>query len=86
MGDRRGNRGIHRTDEQILAHAEDIELLRAIAAGRLSTAPELRMSLRRLAREECILAGFRSGTTPLLLPRGQAILAAANGEVAGPLE
>ena len=86
MGDRRGTRGIHRTDDQILNHTEDVDLLRAVAAGTVRTAPETRMDLRRLARDELVLAGFGTGTTPILLPRGQRILDAVNGMLPRPVE
>ena len=86
MGDRRVARGIHRNDDQILNHVEDVDLLRAIAAGKVTVQPALRMDLRRLAREELILAGFGTGTTPTLLPRGQRILDAANGMLPRPVE
>ena len=36
--------------------------------------------LRRLARDELILAGFGSGAVPTLLPRGQRLLEAARGK------
>ena len=86
MGDRRTARGIHRTDDQILDHSEDVDLLRAVAAGQVTTQAALRMDLRRLARDDLLLAGFGAGTTPILLPRGQRILDAANGILPRPVE
>ena len=86
MGERRSARGIHRTDDQILNHTEDVDLLRAVAAGQVTTQPALRMDLRRLARDELLLAGFGTGTTPILLPRGQRIVDVANGMLARPVE
>lgn len=87
MGQRRERRGLPpRTDRQVLAHVEDVYLLGEIAQGRVRVDPGVRMTLRRLAREDLCLAGFGIGTVVTLLPRGQRILAAARGEIASPLE
>lgn len=86
MGDRRSNRGIHRTDQQILDHAADVWLLSQIAAGRVRTDPQNRMDLRRLASDGLILAGFGTGSIASLLPRGHRIVAAARGEYTLPRE
>jgi hypothetical protein len=86
MGERRSNRGIHRTDQQILDHATDVWLLTEVAAGRVRTHPQNRMDLRRLASDGLILAGFGTGALAALLPRGQRIVAAARGEYTLPRE
>lgn len=79
MGERR-RRVRDRTDEQILAHETDMFLLSRIESGQVRVTPELRFDLRRLSDEGCIVAGFGTGTTPMLLPRGARLLAAARGE------
>ena len=86
MGERRSNRGIHRTDQQILDHPTDVWLLTEIAAGRVRTDPRNRMDLRRLASDGLVLAGFGTGSPASLLPRGQRIVAAARGEFTLPRE
>lgn len=87
MGERRAGRGTKpRSDEQILSHTEDVALLQAIADGQVTVQPSIRMDLRRLAREELLLAGFGIGTTPTLLPRGVRLVAVANGEIATPMD
>lgn len=72
---------MRRTDQQILAHPVDMQLIEAAARGELRTAPKLRTDLARLAREDVVLAGFGSGVAVLLLPRGARLLAAARGEL-----
>jgi hypothetical protein len=84
MGERRTNRGVIRTDAQILDHDDDVQMLLAVAAGRVTVDATNRMHLRRLAREELLLAGFGTGTTATLLPRGQRVVEAARGEVPRP--
>lgn len=81
MSERRAFRGIYRTDQQILAHDADVWLLGEIAAGRIRMDPSNRIELRRLARDDLILAGFGRGIMPTLQPRGACILAAARGEI-----
>jgi hypothetical protein len=80
MSERRELRTGTRTDEQILAHAADLFLLERIQRGEITNAPELRMDLRRLARDELILVGFGRGSRPTLLPRATRLLATAHGE------
>ena len=81
-----------RADEQILAHASDMTLLRAVADGRVLRgdsgtdtglmAPHLldgepvRMSLRRLARDD--LVEMPLSGPPRLAPRGTLLLRASN--------
>lgn len=81
MSERRPNRGLARTDAQILAHDAAVWLLGQVAAGRVSVSPATRMDLRRLASDDLVLAGFGRGTVPTLLPRGARILAASRGEI-----
>jgi hypothetical protein len=50
-------------------------LLHDIAAGKVVTSADLRSDLRRLAHEDLILAGFGIGHRPMLLPRGERLLA-----------
>ncbi|HEX2904417.1 MAG TPA: hypothetical protein VHO01_13270 [Jatrophihabitans sp.] len=69
-----------RTDQQILAHFGDMQLIEAAGRGDLSTTPELRPDLARLAREDVLLAGFGTGVAVVLLPRGSRLLATARGE------
>ena len=82
------------TERELLAREDDMLLLRAVAAGRVLRgeaggeasvwAPHyldhqlVRLELRRLATQELILMPI-SGP-PVLAPRGQRLLAAANGE------
>lgn len=82
MSGQRAFRGIHRTDQQILAHEGDLWLLGEIAARRIRMDAGNRMDLRRLAQDDLILAGFGRGTVPTLQSRGARILAAARGEIA----
>ena len=84
MSERRPHRGVHRTDNQILSHLGDMQLIQAAGRNQLRTAPELRADLARLAREDVLLAGFGEGVTVMLLPRGLRLLAAARGELALP--
>jgi hypothetical protein len=86
MGERRSNRIQPRTDRAIVEHPEDAWMLVEVAAGRITMGPETRSSLRRLAREDVLLAGFGAGSVPLLLPRGQRLLAAIHGEVPMPTD
>src|SRR5947199_320444 len=58
MSERRAFRVGPRTDLQILDHAEDMAVLVAIAGGRYIRSPDDRLTLRRLAREDLLLAGF----------------------------
>ena len=83
------------TDQQLLDRPDDIELLRAVVRGRVTradgstaiSAPHVldglipvRPELRRLADYELIWLPI-SGP-PVLAPRGQRLLRAANGEEA----
>jgi hypothetical protein len=97
MSKKRSNRvGRYRSDAEVLARVEDVELLRAVAAGRVVrgsdgldrgiAAPHLlngqpvRLSLRRLADEGLVVMTI-SGS-PVLDARGRRLLELANGEVA----
>ena len=86
MGERRQFRGIHRTDAQILAHQSDMHLLGLVQRQAVSMHPAVRTDLRRLAQDDCILAGFGVGSRATLLPRGERLLAAARGEYALPAD
>lgn len=61
-------------------------MLRAIGRGQVVVEPANRMVLRRLAREELCLAGFGTGVSATLLPRGTRIVATARGELAFPFD
>lgn len=87
-----------RTDLEILARPDDVELLRAVQSGRVlrglsggETAimarhyldgESIRFQLRWLVRDELIVMTI-SGP-PSLAPRGRRLLAVANGEIAPP--
>lgn len=88
MSSRRGRSGPSRTDEQILAHPADMELLRAVAEGLVGRgtsgtdtalmAPHLlngepvRLPLRRMARED--LVEMPLSGPPRLGARGRRLL------------
>ncbi len=85
MGHRRTSRGLPpRTDYQIVSQAHDVAMLEAIGRGRVTVDPENHMQLKRLAREDLCLAGFASGTSVTLLPRGLRIVGIARGELPSP--
>ena len=86
MSERRPFRGIQRTDAQILAHQSDMHLLSLVQRQAVSMHPAVRTDLRRLAQDDCILAGFGVGSRATLLPRGERLLAAARGEYALPAD
>ena len=86
MSERRPFRGIQRTDAQILAHQSDMHLLGLVQRQAVSMHPAVRTDLRRLAQDDCILAGFGVGSRATLLPRGERLLAAARGEHARPTD
>ena len=86
MGERRQFRGIQRTDAQILAHQSDVHLLSLVQRQAVSMHPAVRTDLRRLAHDDCILAGFGVGSRAILLPRGERLLAAARGEYVLPTD
>ena len=80
MSERRPFRGIHRPDAQILARQSDMHLLGLVQRQAVNMRPAIRTDLRRLAQDDCILAGFGVGSRATLLPRGERLLAAASGE------
>ncbi|PZS30756.1 MAG: hypothetical protein DLM61_10010 [Pseudonocardiales bacterium] len=87
-----------RTDLEILARSDDLELLRAVQKGRVLRGPtgddtaimaghyldgdSIRLQLRWLVRDELIVMPI-SGP-PSLAPRGRRLLTVANGEIAAP--
>jgi hypothetical protein len=75
-----------RTDAQILAHSEDMDLLDLVRRQQIAFGPSTRMDLRRLARDELILVGFGAGARPTLLSRGERLLAAVRGDFTLPDE
>ncbi len=84
VSERRAFRVGPRTDQQILQHPVDMFLLAEIQQRRVQTGPENRMDLRRLARDDLILAGFGRGAEPTLLARGVRLLQAAREEYSLP--
>lgn len=87
-----------RTDLEILARSDEVELLRAVQHGRVLRGPaggdtaimaghyldgdSIRLQLRWLVRDELIVMPI-SGP-PSLAPRGRRLLAIANGEIPAP--
>ena len=81
------------TDRELLGHNDEIDLLRAVAAGRVTrgsrtehiSAPYLldgdsiRLNLAWLARQDLVTVPL--GAKPQLLPRGRRLLQIANGEI-----
>jgi hypothetical protein len=93
MGQRRANRGpAPRSDLQILA-SDDIAALQAVESGTVSRggtgvaamflADGVPVMLRRLEREDLCTAPMVG--VPILLPRGQRLLATSRGELPWPL-
>lgn len=60
-------------------------LLGEIAHGRVQMAPETRMTLRAMVREDLALVGFGTGSVATLLPRGRRLLDVATGLISAPL-
>jgi hypothetical protein len=86
------------SDADILDRPDDVEVFRAVAAGRVHRGPEghsrarlaahyadsdpIQLQLRRLTKEDLIELPI-SGP-PSLTPRGRRVLSIANGEIAPP--